>query len=52
MKGQPLLAEDEFVDKLLDHLNKHKDISEIPKSQRYVNSPALVKLFTNGILSE
>jgi len=52
VKGQTLLGEDEFVDSLLDHLKKHKDVSEIPKSQRYVNRPALAKIFTNGIHNE
>ena len=46
------LGEDDFVDGLVDHLKRHKDIPEIPKSQRYANRPALDKIFTRGILAD
>jgi REP element-mobilizing transposase RayT len=52
VKGQAILGEDDFVDSLVDHLKRHKDIPEIPKSQRYVNRPALEKIFTRSILAE
>ncbi len=52
VKGQALLGEDDFVDSLADHLRRHKDIPEIPKSQRYANRPALEKLFNKSILSD
>ena len=52
VKGQAILGEDEFVDDLIDHLRKHKDIPDIPKSQRYVSRPSLVKIFTEGILRD
>jgi putative transposase len=48
VRGQALLGEDGFVDKLVDHLNKHKEIPEIPRSQRYANRPELEKLFNKG----
>ncbi len=48
VRGQALLGEDDFIDKLTDHLRKHKDILEIPRSQRYANRPALGKLFNVG----
>jgi hypothetical protein len=35
----------EFVDKLTDHLRKHRDIPEIPRGQRYALRPGLEKLF-------
>jgi predicted XRE-type DNA-binding protein len=38
------------VDGLIDYLGKHKDVPEIPKSQRYVSRPGLQKLFTKNIL--
>ena len=41
VKGQSMLGEDDFVDRFADHLKKHKDIPEIPKSRRYANRPAL-----------
>jgi hypothetical protein len=46
VRGQALLGEDEFVDKLTDLLKKHKDIPEIPRSQRYAHRPALEKLLS------
>jgi putative transposase len=44
VRGQSLLGEDGFVDKLVDHLKKRKDIPEIPRSQRYAHRPSLEKL--------
>jgi len=52
VKGQALLGEDDFVDSLADHLRRHKDIPEIPKSQRYANRPALEKIFSQSILDD
>jgi len=45
VKGQTILGEDDFVGSLVEHLKRHKDIPEIPKSQRYANRPALEKVF-------
>ena len=50
VKGQSILGEDDFVGSLTDHLKRHKDIPEIPKSQRYANRPELDKIFTESIL--
>ncbi|HUJ16831.1 MAG TPA: transposase [Nitrospirota bacterium] len=52
VRGQALLGKDDFVDKLADHLRKHKDITEIPRSQRYATRPALPVLLPEGILSD
>jgi putative transposase len=49
VRGQSLLGEEGFVDKLVDHLKKHKDIPEIPKSQRYAHRPLLEKLFCTEV---
>jgi hypothetical protein len=49
VRGQALLGEDGFVDNLVDHLKKHKDIPEIPRSQRYAHRPSLEKLFSAGV---
>jgi putative transposase len=46
VRGQALLGEKGFVDQLADHLKKHRDIPEIPRSQRYTDRPSLEKLFT------
>ncbi len=49
VRGQALLGGDEFVDKLTDHLKKHKDVSEIPRSQRYAHRLSLEKLFSEEV---
>ncbi len=48
VRGQALLGKEDFVDKLKDHLKKHKDITEIPRSQRYAHRPPLRLLFSEG----
>ncbi len=45
VRGQALLGEEGFVDQLVDHLKKHKNIPEIPRSRRYTDRPSLEKLF-------
>jgi hypothetical protein len=50
VKGQSILGEDDFVDSLIDHLKKHKDVPEIPRSQRYANRPSLDKVFNADAL--
>jgi REP element-mobilizing transposase RayT len=52
VKGQSVLGEEEFVDSLIDYIKKHKDIPEIPKSQRYANRPLLEKIFPKSILED
>jgi REP element-mobilizing transposase RayT len=44
VRGQALLGEEAFMDKLVDHLKKHRDIPEIPRSQRYATRPVLEAL--------
>ena len=50
VRGQALLGEESFVDHLVDHLRKRKDIPEIPRSQRYVARPSLERLFNENTL--
>jgi len=50
VRGQSLLGEDDFMDKLTDHLKKHKDIPEIPRAQRYATRPKLAVLLPEGIV--
>jgi REP element-mobilizing transposase RayT len=50
VRGQAVLGEEGFVDQLVDHLRKHRDIPEIPRSQRYTDRPSLEKLFNDKIL--
>jgi hypothetical protein len=52
LKGQAILGEDDFVDSFTDCLGRHKNVPEIPKSQRYATGPALEKIFKGSILSE
>ena len=52
VKGQVFLGGVTFVEGLIDHLRKQKDIPEIPKNQRFVNRPELGKIFTEGVLRE
>ena len=52
VRGQAILGEDDFVDKLTDYLGRQKDVPEIPKSQRYATRPALEKIFKGSILSD
>jgi len=52
VRGQALLGEDDFVDKLADHLRKYKDILEIPRSQRYATRPGLAVLLPDGIVHD
>lgn len=50
VKGQAILGEEAFVEKLIDYVREHKDVVEIPKSQRYINRPGLEKIFTDEVL--
>lgn len=50
VKGQSILGEDDFVDSLIPHLRKHKDVPEIARSQRFANRPPLDKVFPADIL--
>ncbi len=52
VRGQAILGEEEFADRLVDHLRRHKDVPEIPKSQRYVPRPSLAKLFTEKVVRD
>ena len=52
VKGQIFLGEVKFVDSLADLLKKHRQVPEIPRSQRYANRPTLDKIFQEGILSD
>lgn len=52
VRGQALLGEEGFVDKFVDHLKKHRDIPEIPRSQRYAHRPSLEKLFSAAVLAD
>lgn len=46
LKGQSLLGEGGFVDRLRPYLHAHEPIREIPKVQRYANRPGLAELLS------
>jgi REP element-mobilizing transposase RayT len=47
LKGQSILGDIDFVDRLIGYVRKSKDIIEIPRNQRYVDRPSLRNLFRN-----
>jgi len=49
VKGQIILGKEDFVEKFINHVRKHEEIKEIPRSQRYINRPELAELFTDEI---
>jgi len=52
VKGQSILGEDDFVEGLLPHIKKSRDIPDIPKSHRYVNRPDLKTVFKESALRD
>ncbi len=52
VKGQSILGEDSFVERLIGYVKESKDIKEIPRCQRYINRPNLNDLFKEKLLSE
>jgi REP-associated tyrosine transposase len=52
VRGQAVLGEDAFSDRLVDHLRRHKDIPDIPRSQRFADRPGLEKIFSSRILQD
>lgn len=51
VRGQAILCEETFADKMADHLRKHRDMPEISRSQRYAYRPTLDKIFHPVILN-
>lgn len=52
VKGQCILGGEEFVKGLMEYIKGHRDIKEIPRSQRYADRPRLEMLFTEGIIKD
>jgi len=52
VKGQAFLGEDDFVNSFSDYLERHQDVAEIPKSQRYATKPTLEKIFSGHVLGD
>lgn len=45
VRGQSILGEGDFVDRLIDYVRGYEEVKEIPKGQRYVNRPSLGEMF-------
>ena len=50
LKGQALLGEEEFVEKLLGYVRGYEDLKEIPRSQRYLDRPSLERLLAGRLI--
>jgi REP element-mobilizing transposase RayT len=50
VRGQTILGENAFFEKLLAYVKAHEDIKEIPKRQRYAGRPALSEILKVGSL--
>jgi putative transposase len=48
VRGQSVLGEGAFFEKLFVHVKAHEDITEIPRRQRYVSRPALSEIFADS----
>jgi len=51
-KAQSILGEEDFIERIEDHLRGKKEIPQIPKSQRYMNRPILGKLFEEEVIGD
>jgi len=45
VKGQSILGNGDFVERLIPHVRGQEEVKEIPKSQRYVGRPPLKEIF-------
>jgi len=52
VRARSILAEEDFIERIEDHLRGKKEILEIPKSQRYMNRPILWKLFEEEVIGD
>jgi putative transposase len=48
VKGQSILGEKEFIDRLIDFVRGYEEVIEIPKGQRYVTRPSLGEIFKDA----
>jgi len=47
VKGQSILGDGDFVNRLIDYARGYEGVKEIPKIQRYLNRPSLTEIFKN-----
>jgi REP-associated tyrosine transposase len=48
VKGQSILGDGDFVNRLIGYVRGHEEVKEIPKIQRYLNRPSLTEIFKDG----
>jgi hypothetical protein len=48
VKGQSILGDGYFVNRLIDYARGYEEVKEIPKIQRYLNRPSLAEIFKNS----
>jgi putative transposase len=49
VRGQILLGQEAFVERILEHAKGCEELKEIPKGQRYLNRPELRQIFGKGV---
>ena len=47
VKGESILGNRNFVDRLIGYVRGYEKVREIPRSQRYINRPSLEEIFKN-----
>jgi REP element-mobilizing transposase RayT len=52
LRAKSVLGEKNFVAGLRDYIKGHKDIPDIPKSQRFISRPGLEEVFTPYVLKD
>ena len=52
VRARSILGEEDFIERIEDHLRGKKKIPEIPMSQRYMNRPILGKLFEEEVIGD
>jgi len=52
VRARSILGEEDFIERIEDHLRGKKEIPEIPKGQRYMNRPILGKLFEEKVIGD
>jgi len=52
VRARSILGEEDFIERIEDHLRGKTEIPEIPKSQPYMNGPILGKLFEEEVIGD
>jgi putative transposase len=52
VKGQSILGSGDFIEGLIDYVQGHEDIPEIPKAQRFLSRPSLEQFFIGRVLQD